>query len=79
MVRKGSRVQSSPWAPKHMKKLYLSATDKKITGLCGGMGQYFDLDPTIIRLAILGVTVLTGILPGCLVYIIASLIVPKES
>ncbi len=33
------------------KKLYKSRTDKKIAGICGGLGEYMDVDPTIIRLA----------------------------
>ncbi len=61
-----------------MKKLYLSDTDKKITGLCGGLGVYFGVDSNVIRLAVICVTVITAILPATLAYIIASLIVPKE-
>lgn len=34
-----------------MKKLYKSKTDKKICGVCGGLGEYFNVDSTIIRLA----------------------------
>ena len=33
-----------------MKKLYLSDTDKMIGGVCGGLAQYFDIDPTIVRI-----------------------------
>ncbi len=33
-----------------MKKLYLSDTDKKIGGVCGGLAHYFDIDPTIKRI-----------------------------
>jgi len=33
-----------------MKRLYLSDTDKKIGGVCGGIGEYFDRDPTLIRI-----------------------------
>jgi phage shock protein PspC (stress-responsive transcriptional regulator) len=33
-----------------MKRLYLSNTDKKIGGVCGGIGEYFDRDPTLIRI-----------------------------
>ena len=32
-----------------MKKLYLSDTNKKIGGVCGGLGEYFDVDPTLVR------------------------------
>lgn len=61
-----------------MKKLYLSK-DKKIAGVCGGVGEYFDIDPTLIRLGLIVLTVLTGILPGIIGYIIAVIIIPKKS
>ncbi|MNH85369.1 DNA-binding transcriptional activator PspC [compost metagenome] len=60
-----------------MNKLYRSRTDRKISGLCGGIAQYFGVDPTIIRL----VTVVGAIFSfGTFVpiYVIASLLVPKE-
>ena len=59
-----------------MKKLYLSRTDKKIAGVCGGLAQYLDIDSTVIRL----VFVLFAIFCGCgiLAYIICALVIPKE-
>ena len=35
-----------------MKKLYLSNTDKKIFGVCGGIAEAYDIDPTLLRLAL---------------------------
>ncbi len=61
-----------------MKRLYLSM-DKKLSGVCGGIGEYFEVDPTIIRLAWIVMTVLTGILPGIIAYIIAAMVIPKET
>ena len=61
-----------------MKRLYLSSTDKKIAGLCGGLGEYLNTDPSIIRLLWIIVTILTGIVPGILAYIIAILVIPTE-
>ncbi|MDW2799063.1 PspC domain-containing protein [Clostridium boliviensis] len=57
------------------KKLYRSDTDKMLCGVCGGIAEYFDVDPTIIRLiwAILGCT---G--SGILAYIIAAVIIPRR-
>ncbi|WP_433945236.1 PspC domain-containing protein [Paenibacillus sp. SN-8-1] len=60
-----------------MNKLYRSRTDSKISGLCGGLAQYFRVDSTLIRL----VTVVGAIFSfGTFVaiYLIASLLVPKE-
>ncbi|MBO4831781.1 MAG: PspC domain-containing protein [Oscillospiraceae bacterium] len=56
------------------KRLTRSLSDKKIFGVCGGLGKYFDVDPTIIRI-IWAVSVLVyGF--GLLVYLIAALIMP---
>ncbi len=56
------------------KKLYRSVEDKKIAGVCGGLGEYFDIDPTIIRLIWLAMLFAVG--SGVLAYIIAWIIVP---
>jgi len=59
------------------KKLYLSK-DKKIAGVCGGIAEYFDVDPTIIRLAWVLLTVFTMFFVGIVAYIIAALIIPER-
>ena len=60
------------------KKLYLSDTDKKLSGVCGGIGEYFDVDSTLVRLAwvILSLAFSLGI-GGLIVNVIAALIIPK--
>jgi phage shock protein PspC (stress-responsive transcriptional regulator) len=60
-----------------MKKLYRSKTDKKIAGVCGGLGAYFNIDPTIIRI-IFVILLLPGGLPGLLPYLILWVVVPQE-
>ena len=57
------------------KKLYKSQTDKKLCGVCGGIAEYFDIDSTIVRLALIAFTILGG--SGILAYIIAALVMPK--
>ena len=65
---------------KHLNEhIYLSEKDKKIAGVCGGLGEYFEIDPTLIRLAWAVVTALTGLLPGIIAYIAAAIIMPKRS
>ena len=59
------------------KKLYRSRTDKMIAGVCGGLGKYLGIDPTLVRLAFV-LLVLFGVGSGLLVYIIMLLIVPLE-
>ena len=54
------------------RKLYKSKTDQKICGVCGGIAEYFDTDPTVIRLAWVLFTLLGG--SGIVAYIIAAII-----
>ncbi|HVQ44758.1 MAG TPA: PspC domain-containing protein [Candidatus Saccharimonadia bacterium] len=61
-----------------MKRLVLNQHDKKLTGLCAGLADYFEVDVTIVRLLVLTVVIMTGVVPGFLVYLIASAITPKE-
>lgn len=62
-----------------MKKLTLSQTDKKIAGVCGGLGEYFDIDPTIVRLAVVVVGLITAVIPVTLGYLIAWMVIPQKS
>ena len=57
------------------KKLYRSITNKMICGVCGGIGEYFDIDPTIIRL-LWAVLACSG--TGIVVYLIAAIIIPLD-
>lgn len=58
------------------KKLTRSA-NKKIAGVCGGIGEYFDIDPTLVRIAYAAVTIFTSGFPGVILYIILVLIMPS--
>ena len=59
------------------KKLYRSQNDKIIAGVCGGLADYFDIDPTIIRLLFILVVAFGG--SGLLIYLILWLIMPRET
>ncbi|MFA7244489.1 MAG: PspC domain-containing protein [Patescibacteria group bacterium] len=58
------------------KNLMRSKKDKMVAGVCGGLGEYFDIDPNIVRIIFVAFTLLGG--SGVLVYIIMWLVVPKE-
>ena len=60
------------------KKLYRSLTDKKLCGVCGGLGEYFDVDPTIVRLIWAVGTLVTGFVIGALAYFIFAVVVPSQ-
>ena len=57
------------------KKLYKSNTNKMLEGVCGGIAEYFGVDPTIVRLAWVVFCALGG--SGIMAYIIAAIIIPS--
>ena len=59
------------------KRLYKIEEGKKLDGVCGGIAEYFDIDPTLVRLAWVIFTVFAG--GGIIAYIIAAIIMPKKS
>ena len=61
-----------------MKKLYRSKEDSKLAGICGGLGEFFPVDPTLIRLAVIFMAIATGILPGIFTYIVGWVIIPEK-
>lgn len=58
------------------KRLYRSRNNRMLAGVCGGIAEYFDADPTLVRI----VTVVVALLPGpaILAYLAAWLLVPEE-
>lgn len=60
-----------------MKKLHRSTTNKMIAGVCGGLGEYFNIDPTIVRVGFV-VLALPGGFPGVIPYLILAVIMPKN-
>ena len=58
------------------KKLYRSNVNTMICGVCGGIGDYFDIDPTLVRLAWVLLS-LMSVGSGVFAYIIAAIIIPK--
>jgi phage shock protein C len=61
------------------RKLYLSRTDKKVGGVCGGIAEYFGMDSTLIRLLAVLITIFSAGVGGVLVYVIAWAIMPQRS
>ncbi|MCB1085010.1 MAG: PspC domain-containing protein [Chlamydiia bacterium] len=60
-----------------MRRLYRDRWDKKVAGVCGGLGQFLKIDPTVIRLALVMLCVLTGVLPFLVIYLIAWMLIPQ--
>ena len=57
------------------KRLYRSTTNCLLAGVCGGIAEYFNIDPTLVRLAWVLFCALGG--SGVLAYIVAAIIIPK--
>ena len=58
------------------KKLYKSNVNRMVNGVCGGIAEYFDVDPTLIRLAWVVFCAMGG--SGFIAYIIAAIIIPRN-
>ena len=58
------------------KRLYRSSRDVMICGVCGGIAEYFEIDPTIVRLV--AVVLLFGWGSGLLAYLVGAIIIPKN-
>ena len=58
------------------KRFYLSQTDKKIGGVCGGLGEYFNVDSLLIRAGFIAAFFCLG--TGIMAYIILWLLAPKQ-
>lgn len=57
------------------KRLYRSSRNKVLAGVCGGLGEYFEVDPVIVRLLVVVFTLMGG--AGLIAYIIAAIIIPS--
>ncbi len=58
------------------KKLYKSNKDKMIDGVCAGVAEYFNIDPTLVRLGTVILSCAVG--SGILAYIVCAIIIPRD-
>jgi phage shock protein C len=58
------------------RKLYRSRTDRKLGGVCGGLAEYFNLDPTLLRVLFIVLAVLGG--SGLIIYLAMWILVPNQ-
>ncbi len=62
----------------YAKPLRRSVANRHIAGVCGGLGEYFDIDPTAVRVAYVLLSILSAAFPGILVYIVLWLLIPER-
>ncbi|HHX58971.1 MAG TPA: PspC domain-containing protein [Candidatus Moranbacteria bacterium] len=60
------------------KRLYRSRSNSMIAGVCGGLAEYAGVDPTVVRLLYVLISIFSAAFPGIIVYIIAMIIVPLD-
>lgn len=60
------------------RKLFRSRSDKKLSGVLGGIGAVINIDATILRILFALFTIFTGVITGVMIYVIFALIMPKE-
>ncbi|MCT8140189.1 PspC domain-containing protein [Anaerobacillus sp. CMMVII] len=61
-----------------MKRLVRTQHDRKLTGVCGGLGQYFNIDPTIVRILFLILIIPTAFFTMPIAYLVATMLIPNE-
>lgn len=61
-----------------MKKLYRSDKNKIFAGIMGGFGEYYEMDPVLLRAFALAIIILTGLFPGLIAYILMILVIPQK-
>lgn len=60
------------------KRFYKSTADKKICGVCAGIAEYFEIDPTIVRVIFAVLSLCTTVFPGLAIYVILAIVLPKD-
>jgi len=60
------------------KRLMRSRSDRKIAGVCAGLAQYLDLDTSLVRILWFFITLVCGIVPGLVAYVLGWIIIPEE-
>jgi len=61
-----------------MKRLKRSNKERMIAGVCGGIAEYFNMDPTMVRLIYVAVSIFSVAFPGILVYLILWAVMPRS-
>jgi phage shock protein C len=61
-----------------MKKLYRSQNNRIFSGVIGGVGEYANIDPTLLRVGFVLITFFSAIFPGIIAYFIAVMIIPVD-
>ncbi len=61
-----------------MKKLFRSKKNRQLCGVCAGLAEYLNIDPTVVRIIVVIASICTAIIGALLIYFIAAIIIPEE-
>ena len=61
-----------------MEKKLTKSNERKISGVCGGIAEYFDVDPTLVRVAYAFLTAFCAGFPGLILYIVLAIVMPDK-
>lgn len=61
-----------------MKRIYRSRKNRVLAGICGGISEMLDVDPTLIRLGVVLAAVITAVVPFLITYLVGWIIIPDE-
>jgi phage shock protein C len=62
----------------NVKRLYRSRTNRMISGVCAGLGDFFSMDPTVVRLIFVIVGVVGWVFPAVIIYLVMAIVIPEE-
>jgi phage shock protein C len=62
----------------YSKKLTRSRHERMIAGVCGGIAEYFDIDPTLVRVSYVFLSIISAAFPGLFVYILLAILMPQN-
>ena len=61
-----------------MERKLIKSNNKLLCGVCGGIAEYINVDPTVVRLLTASFTLLSGVFFGLFIYMLAAIIIPNE-
>lgn len=72
-------IRQPEYAPRSApRRLYRSSTNRVLSGVCGGVAEYWGGDPTMVRLATAFLGLITGIFPMLILYVVAAIVLPER-
>ncbi len=62
----------------NFKKVYRSDGNRVLAGVLGGLGEYFEVDPVLLRILFILLTIFTGVAPGIIAYLLMIAVIPRQ-